>query len=162
MIKSLTQERLKELLDYDPATGAFVWKKQVRNNVKQNSIAGNITEMKYIRIKIDGRLYYAQRLAWLYVHGEWPPQKIDHINRNPTDNRLVNLRAVSQAVNCQNKSVAKNNSSGKSGVCWHKRDQHWRAQIQHNKKVIHIGGYSNNNDAILAREIAEIFCWGTT
>jgi hypothetical protein len=76
----LTQERIKELLDYDPDTGIFKWKISKARSIKVNNIAGGAEQGKYHRIRIDGKNYVAHRLAWLYVYGKWPDEYIDHIN----------------------------------------------------------------------------------
>lgn len=81
------------------------------------SIAGTRTRKGYIRIHFSGKLYAAHRLAWFYVHGDWPRQQIDHINGNRADNRIANLRDVSARVNSQNRKRANaNNSNGLLGV----------------------------------------------
>jgi len=92
--KDLTQKYVKELLNYDPATGFFSWcvpkrKKYIASN--QNG--------KYQRIDIDGQKYLAHRIAWLYVYGKFPDNEIDHINFVKHDNRITNLRDVTHRVN---------------------------------------------------------------
>ena len=87
--KSLTAERLREVLDYDPDTGVFTRKVRTASSVKVGDVAGSLNGKGYIRIRVDGRLYFAHRLAWLYVHGEWPVDQVDHINGIKNDNRIV-------------------------------------------------------------------------
>ena len=87
----ITQEELKELLDYNPETGLFTW--NVYNNIKNKTTAGTFND-GYIQIKIKQKIYQAHRLAWLYVYGEWPKGQIDHINGIRDDNRIENLRDV--------------------------------------------------------------------
>jgi hypothetical protein len=95
---TLTAERLREILGYDPETGLFT--RLVRTGrIRAGEVAGTAHSRGYRSIVIDGRVYLSHRLAWLYVHGEWPPEQIDHINRNRADNRLVNLRAAKQSQN---------------------------------------------------------------
>ncbi|SRR6266446_2339189 len=90
MKKILTQERLKELLHYDPETGVFSW------ILKRPAYGGNKKRgHEYVLINdVDGRDYRAARLAHLYMTGEWPKHKMDHINRIKDDNRWENLRDV--------------------------------------------------------------------
>ena len=134
----LTQERLKELLDYDPETGVFV-RKASRGTAKAGSVAGCMYNTGYIMIRIDSKDYTAHRLAWLYVYGCWPTNQIDHINRVKDDNRLCNLREATQSENNWNVGKYKNNKSGLTGVSWHNSTKKWQAQISVNGKLIYLG-----------------------
>ena len=94
----ITQYRLKELLDYNPETWIFIWK-------RTNAIAGHADKINgYVVIWIDKKKYRAHRLVWLYMYWKFPEQLIDHINGIKTDNRLVNLRDISNRDNLQNKA----------------------------------------------------------
>lgn len=137
----LTAERLRELLSYDCDTGEFRWRKSTTNSVRVGAAAGRSGPKGYRLIKIDCRTWLAHRLAWLYVHGRWPASQIDHINGDKADNRLANLREATAAENQHNKfrAQANNRTSGLLGVCWHKRDRRWVAQIKVGGKVRHIG-----------------------
>src|SRR5690606_11618117 len=108
----------------------------------------------YREVGIDGRLYKAHRVIWLYIAGEWPDE-IDHINGDRSDNRFANLRAVSRAENMRNKRSYKNNRSGQNGVSWHNQDRRWIAYITINGKFKRLGGFINKDDAIAARLKAE-------
>lgn len=99
---SLTQERLRELLDYNPDTGQFTWKVRRSRCADKGSIAGCVDKHGYICIKIDQKRYFAHRLALFWANGEWPPDETDHINRDPKDNRLANLRPASRKLNALN------------------------------------------------------------
>jgi hypothetical protein len=92
----------------------------------------------------------------------WPEDQIDHINRIRTDNRISNLREVSHKQNHQNRSKSSHNTSGHSGVSWYKQKSRWRAQITHNQKDIHLGLFTNLEDAIAARKAAEKLYWSDT
>lgn len=138
--RTLTAEILRELLDYDPDTGVF------RNRIRRGNrgIAGAVTGTKrptgYVIIGIEGLDYYAHRLAWLYVHGEWPKADIDHIDGDPSNNRIHNLRDVSTTVNCQNHRGPKTGSQlGVLGV--HKHRRKYIAWICINKKKTYLGLY---------------------
>lgn len=96
----MTQQQLKEILHYNPNTGAFTWKICPRKSIKEGSIAGRLS--RYIQIQYKGKKYYAHRLAWLYMYGKLPKNQIDHINRDKTDNRISNLRDVTHFENQQN------------------------------------------------------------
>ena len=110
----LTAERLRELLDYDRETGVFRWKVRRSPGTKAGDIAGTVLKMGYRKISINDRRYAAHRLAWLYVHGHWPIDQIDHKNTDRGDNRFDNLREATPSINSQNKRRAMPNS--KTGV----------------------------------------------
>ena len=76
----LTQDRLKELFNYDSATGVFTRIKTTSSRAMKGFIAGSVSSHGYLRIRIDGRVYFAHRLAWLYEFGEFPLGIMDHIN----------------------------------------------------------------------------------
>lgn len=158
----LTAEKLRELLHYDQETGIFTWKVSTSNRVKVGDVAGCPDGHGYLLISVQSRLYKAHRLAWLYVSGTWPTDQIDHINRNKTDNRITNLRDVTQKQNLQNKSKRSDNTSGYPGVSWHKSYSKWVARIKHNYKDIHLGYFSILEAAISARKAAEKLYWADT
>jgi hypothetical protein len=140
--KILTQDRLKELLHYDPATGAFTWLKPCSrfSQIKPGDAAGCIHSRGYVHIKVEGRAYKAHRLAWLYVYGRWPNPAIDHINRIKTDNRIANLRETDQLGNMQNKSKYQRNQAGYLGVS-RLPSGRYVAQLQVAKKNHYLGVY---------------------
>jgi hypothetical protein len=143
----ITQQQLKEYLSYDPDTGTFLRVKKA-GKFKSGDVLGTRHSTGYIVIRINDKLYKAHRLAWLYMHGEFPVLKIDHINRDGCDNRLENLRLVTQKQNCENRSLGKNNKSGHPGVDWCKKLCKWRARITVNYKGLHLGYFANIEDAI--------------
>lgn len=151
----LTAARLRELLHYDPETGVFTRKVQTTNSVKVGDVAGGLDNKGYLKIRVDVRLYWAHRLAWLYVHGVWPEDQIDHINRIRDDNRISNLRQATCAENNQNTRIDRKNTSGYKGVSWKSSKGKWVAQITINNKNKEIGCYRDINDAIAARKAAE-------
>jgi hypothetical protein len=115
----ITQEQLKEFLEYDKETGVFIRKIDWYKS-KKGDIAGTDDGRGYKKIWILGKKYLLHRLAWLYVYGKFPDNDIDHINGNPSDNRIENLRDVSKSCNLQNQSrMHKNNKSGMLGVVAH-------------------------------------------
>jgi len=120
----LTQERLKALLCYNPATGVFIWRKTINHRAVADTVAGDYRKDGYGRISIDNHRYYQHRLAWLYIYGVWPSKLLDHVDRNPRNNCLANLRDVSQSQNMLNQVAAhaRNKSTGVLGVyAWGKR-----------------------------------------
>ena len=136
--KDITAEALREQMDYDPETGSFYWKPR-----RAGCPGGG-----YWQIRIKGRCYYAHQLAWLYVHGEWPSEEIDHINRDRLDNRIANLRAADRCQNQQNK-LQSNNKSGFKGVSLHnpRLAKPWQAQITVRGQHHHLGNFSTPEEA---------------
>lgn len=118
-LPELTHERLRQLLEYDAITGEFV-ARFTRGSLRRGDVAGTVRSDKHIGMVIEGRRILAHRLAWFYVYGVWPTAHIDHINGDPSDNRIANLRDVTHATNQQNRRrPAKHNSSGYLGVTPH-------------------------------------------
>ena len=132
--------RVRDVLSYDAETGVFRWKVAVARRIKGGDIAGSECHQGYWVIRLDKRIYKAHRLAWLYVHGEWPAGDIDHINGVRLDNRIANLRDVSRSVNIQNLRRARSdNKCGLLGVSPHGR--RWRAVITLEGQRQHIGHF---------------------
>ena len=95
--KTVTANRLRKVMSYDPATGVFRWRMHTgRNNL--GTVAGTIHPPKGYRvICVDGRIYRATRLAWLYMTGKWPKLEIGYINHKTSDTRWANLRAMTHS-----------------------------------------------------------------
>lgn len=144
----LTRERLKELLDYEPDTGVFRWRTQ-RSNVMAGAVAGTLHSRGYVEIKIDGRLYKAHRLAFLWVEGVLPPKEVDHKNQKRSDNRWENLRHADGYTNSQNKRQARkdNKTSGLLGASWKSNVGKFVAQIGVSGRKVHLGYFSTAEDA---------------
>ena len=156
----LSAEYLRLVLHYEPETGIFTWKVRTSPRIKVGDIAGCPEGGGYLQIRVCSRGYKAHRLAWLHVYGEWPKEQLDHINRNRSDNRIANLREVTNKQNQQNRSKSSNNTSGHQGVHWDKRDSKWRARIRHNQKDIYLGLFENLEEALSARKAGELKYWG--
>ncbi len=137
-VAGLTIERLRFLLHYDPATGHFV-RQRTAGGQLPGTIAGNTRRDGYRTINIDGRSYYCQRLAWLWMTGNWPEVDIDHVNGCPSDNIWTNLRLATPSQNLANSRLAKNSSSGLKGVYFHRHTNKWCAGITHQGKKIYLG-----------------------
>ena len=138
----VSRERVLELLDYCEESGTFTWKKS-RGRVKAGDKAGSVGTHRgcpsYLSISLDGRCYRAHHLAWLWVHGRWPKDQLDHIDTDKLNNRIANLREACTAENQQNQRKAhRNNRSGLLGATLH-RNKFWRAQIAVNGKAKHLG-----------------------
>ncbi len=128
----ITQERLKEVLHYDPETGAWRWLKSMSSRIKVGDVAGSTDAKGYTVIGIDGTQPKAHRLAWLYMTGEWPQRHLDHKNGDRADCRWANLREATMAQNNQNCRTPSTNKSGYKGVAFHKATGKWRASISVN------------------------------
>jgi len=152
--EQITAHRVRQVLDYNPETGIFKWTCCPSSRRLNGEVAGAVDALGYVVISIDGVRYHGHRVAWLYVHGEWPKFVIDHINGNPGDNRIANLRDVSRRVNQQNmRRAMKNNTSGALGVSRAKKEQKWKAQIGVNGTNLHLG-YSDSIDGAHALYLA--------
>lgn len=145
----LTQERLKELVNYDPTSGEFTWKIG-RKKASQSSTCGRIDSHGYKVIGIDYSKYRACRLAFLYMDGKFPDDQVDHINRDKKDDRWCNLRNVTSIENNQNTIKKSNNTSGYKGVSWSKKSNKWLAQICFKGKRHYLGHFDNPENASTA------------
>lgn len=119
---------LKDYLSYDTESGKFTWIRP-RKGIKKDKTAGRKDRNGYVTICFDGKPYLAHRLAWWFCNGRWPTLKIDHINKDKQDNRILNLREATTSQNSANSSPRLSCSSPFKGVSWHKRDKRWRAKI---------------------------------
>ena len=132
---------------YDPETGVFRWINGHRGPVRAGDVAGSRVN-GYWRIKIDQVTYLAHRLAWAVAHSEMPSKEIDHINGDPLENRLSNLRLASRAQNCSNVRGV--------GVRYEPSRRKWLARICVNCKEINLGRYDKEQDALAAYQSAKI------
>lgn len=168
------QSILIQLLRYESETGKLFWRERPDELFKasgaysQARIAAawnskNAGKEALITIDAHGypfgsvfkKLVRAHRVIWKLVHGT-EPEQIDHINGDRADNRIINLRAVSNADNHRNMSLSTANKSGVTGVFWFARTGRWRSEITIAGKNVHLGYYLNKNDAIAARHRAEV------
>ena len=139
----LTATRLREILLYDPESGLFTYRTP-RGPSKAGAVAGSKTHDGYWRITIDGREYKAHRLAWLYVHGQWPRGEVDHRLGQRTDNRIAELRDLTSTGNRQNlRGPTARSSTGFLGVSWHKRFRKFEARIRVNGKGLFLGRFDD-------------------
>lgn len=147
-------DELTKLLSYDPITGVFTWNVN-HGRSKIGGVAGSIDNSTgYIRIRLNKKLYYAHRLAWLYMEGYIPEHCVDHINRDRIDNRWDNLRHVTQSCNNRNVGLSKNNTSGITGV--YHTGKSYAAFISEDGNPKHLGTFSTKNEAVIARYKAEM------
>lgn len=142
----LTRAVVAEWLAYDSLTGELRWLKG-RGRGAKGRRAGRRTKNGYINVGLFGFVISAHRLAWLLHFGEWPPENLDHRNRQRDDNRIDNLRLLPQQLNAQNRLAARCSRSGLIGASWKSRLGRWAGQIRVNGKQKHLGYFGSAADA---------------
>jgi hypothetical protein len=141
---------VRRVISYDPMSGQVAWR-------RSGKYAGSKHSAGYLSVGVDGTAHLCHRLAWFYVHGEWPSDQLDHINGNRADNRLVNLRECSNAENCQNVRSHKDATSRHVGVSFDKRNKSnpWAAQIFSNGQKHFLGYFPSQETASAAYKNAK-------
>jgi len=136
-----------ENISYEPATGLFYWETPGNGSNNTGDVAGNLTQKGYLSLTVSRKGYMCHRLAWCLFYGKMPARQIDHINGVKRDNRIINLRDVSNAENNQNKTVpVKGSSSSYLGVS--KRNEYtFIAQITTNGENLHLGSFRTPEEA---------------
>ncbi len=146
-----SQERLKELFNYNPDTGVFT-RRVSRRRWKEGDVVG--TEAGgYININVDYMIYRAHRIAWMYMTGKPPMNGIDHINGNGMDNRWCNLRDADQSLNLCNKQAQSNSKTGIKGV-YLLKDGTYKSSVCFRGKTKYLGNYQTVQEAKAARDAA--------
>jgi hypothetical protein len=150
--KILSQQKLLELVEY--RDGNLYWKVKPAKNKQTGDKAGSIRKNGYCAVKINGKYDYAHRFIYLMFYG-YMPKTIDHIDGNPSNNKIENLREATQGQNLCNKTKQSNNKSGIKGVFWDSRRKEWTATCQVNGKSIR--KYCKNIDEaeIIVRKLRE-------
>jgi len=160
----LTQEYVKECLHYNQTTGVLTWKKRPLrhfanariarswNTRHQGKVVNTKTRQGYITIRLQGRVYPAHRLIFLYMEGRWPVALIDHIDQQKDNNSWANLREVSPLENMRNMKLAKNNTSGVTGVHYSKFHKKWIASISIRGVFTRFRGFATKEEAVELRE----------
>ena len=142
----LSFDRLREVIQYEPLTGVFLWKSSKKSTYILR-VAGCLNYYGYRVIRIDQTNYTAHRLAWLYTYGKWPDVEIDHINLVKDDNRIYNLREATRSQNQRNTRKLCGNTSGFKGISWNNNAGKWQVYIRTNSKRIHLGYFFSLSDA---------------
>lgn len=168
----LTPQRCRDLIDYEPRTGEFTWKRRMpadfscvgvgrdRECKRWNTrYAGRpaftqTTTAGYLVARIDRVRKLAHHVAFAMTHGRWPNGMLDHINGRKDDNRIVNLREASATDNARNAARRSDNSSGVTGVSWCKRRGAWLSRMCLNGRNKHLGYFASVDEAAAARQRA--------
>lgn len=153
-----SKEYFCEILNYDPETGMVSWRSDRRNGAKAGDEVGHtaVTDgIEYRSVCIDGVSRRVHRIIWIMFYGEWPKGTVDHRNGNGLDNRIENLRDVTEQQNQRNKKRCVKNKSGVTGVHWCERSHKWISQISDKEKRIYLGRFDDFSEAVSARKDAE-------
>jgi len=141
------KETVRKHFDYRD-DGELIWK-YCRGGVAMGEVAGSVRPNGYKDIRFYGKLWRAHRLIFIWHHG-WVPDYLDHIDRNPLNNRIENLRPATLQQNVHNASIHKNNTSGFKGIFWSKERNRWAARCRVNYKSYYVGNFKDINDAVAA------------
>ena len=135
---ALCKDILQDMFTYEQ--GKLYWNYSPRANVKTGDEAGSTDAYGYVCIKINQKIYKAHRLIYIMFNGHIPNRlQIDHINGIRNDNRIENLRVVTNQQNQFNKKV--------KGVDFHKKTSKWRARITRDKQLHHLGLFDTEEEA---------------
>lgn len=159
--RALTPARARQLLDYNPQTGALSWKVQHRH-ASSDGKAG-CPERKgcaHRVIRIDGELYQAHRVIWLWMMGHWPANEIDHIDGDGLNNRWSNLREATSSQNKQNTRLRIDNSTGYRGVTFDKNRMRYIARVYIGGTARHLGRFDTAKEAADAAQMARLKYFG--
>lgn len=140
----ITADRLREIVNYDPDTGVFQWKHS-HYRMRPDRTLGSPDRDGYLQARVENTTQKLHRLAWLYVHGRWPAKWIDHVNGNPGDNRITNLREATISENHRNRRPY--GSSGFKGVCWNALRHKWQASIKFGERNTYLGLFETAEEA---------------
>lgn len=152
-------DQIKELVmsrvSYDPETGIVTRrvKSVFHKRWDGTEVKGSKTR-GYVMFYIGKKRFWAHRVAFLFMTGDWPAGVVDHINRDKSDNRWVNMRVCTQAQNSCNRSVQSNNTSGVRGVSRVPGKDKWVAVIKFNRRTHYIGQFNSIEEASAARRKA--------
>jgi len=139
--------RLHELFEYRD-DGVLIRKIDVSTNARKGDIVGHLNNRGYLNGQIDGKKYLVHRIIYYMYHGHIDDtMQIDHIDGNPVNNRIENLRLVTRSQNQHNQKIPKNNTSGVKGVGWNKAKMKFKANLMKNNKNIHLGFYDTKEAA---------------
>jgi hypothetical protein len=134
------------LFGYNPITGDLIHLVGNRKSPR-HSVVGTRGERGVVICSVNGRMYKAHRIIWLLNHGRWPDGDVDHINGDPSDNRIENLRVATDSQNLANMRKPITNKSGKKGVSWHAIGKKWQTHIKVRGKNLYLGLFDTVEEA---------------
>lgn len=144
------EDRLKCSLSYDPGTGKIFW----RDRFKGREAFSTKDAYGYFVGRAYGPKLKAHRVCWLLHYGSWPSGEIDHINGDKSDNRIQNLREVDRSENMRNSRMSSANSTGYTGVHYHKANKKYIAYARADNKLVYLGSFLTAEEAYSARLLA--------
>lgn len=155
---SMDIETLRQRLAYDPQTGALIRLSFHPNATRTTCAIGSRADIPgsrgYRGVSLEGKFVRAHRVCWALAHGEWPAGEIDHINGDPADNRITNLRLCVRRQNGKNLAVQKRNRSGYKGVVRDKARGKWLARVVADYQVHNLGRFDTPEEAATAYNAA--------
>ena len=140
----INQSKVKELFKYE--NGVLYWKVKPSSKISIGDTAGCIVPRGYICTTIEKKRHYNHRLIFLYHHG-YMPEFLDHIDGNPSNNNIENIRPATSSENSMNRKLRCDSGSGIKGVGWNKKSRKWRVNLNRNRITIYLGSYSSLFDA---------------
>ncbi len=152
--RDLSQKEVRLLLDYCPETGKLIWRTRLGDDLQTISFnerfagkeAGALTPQGYRSLKIHNQGYRAHRIIWVWMTGDWPPDSVDHVDRDKSNNKWSNLRLATKSDNGANIGCRRHNKLGIKGVRL-KPSGNYQAQIKKNGKCHHLGHFSTAEQA---------------
>lgn len=167
--KHLSYEKFEKVFRYEPETGQLYWLERIPRPGKQlghidrswndrfanKPVARRVHKHGHLYVGHLAKNYAAHRIIWLLHYKEQPPNGIDHINGDPSDNRISNLRAANQSQNAANSAIRSDNTSGVKGVSWDKKSNSWYVYINKNQKMYGLGHTKCLEEAKKIRKEAE-------
>ncbi len=170
----ITKNYLQECFIYDKNKGILIWKSRPLHHFKNKSgmdwfnrrfankqagfiHIGHRSNTKYKAVKINGITFKLHQAVWIYHNDTYKNNfNIDHIDNNGLNNKIENLRLVTQSINLKNRPLQKTNKTGINGVNWHKSANKWQVRIKDNNgNRLDLGRYDNFNEAVKIRKDAE-------